>query len=209
MCKILGQCINGNVVCISITYIHFCSYSIIDGYRVVEVARTGTRTWRYTSITKLHLALLVKMKCEVKRETTTNKMYKSIFWLIYVSHNAQVMFEAAINRSLDMKGCICHFTKWQIHPFISRGDILLQVTSSHRCRISIYFCLCLWGVDDLAPALQPDHKILTFTLNIKNQWCSGQWEIKCSSTLQTRDIDSMLFFCCDSVCEADPSLKRH
>ena len=24
---------------------------------------------------------------------------------------------------LDMKGCICHFTKWQIHPFIS--DILL------------------------------------------------------------------------------------
>ena len=22
---------------------------------------------------------------------------------------------------LDMKGCICHFTKWQIHPFISKG----------------------------------------------------------------------------------------
>ena len=21
---------------------------------------------------------------------------------------------------LDMKGCICHFTKWQIHPFISK-----------------------------------------------------------------------------------------
>ena len=25
----------------------------------------------------------------------------------------------------DMKGCICHFTKWQIHPFISKGKILL------------------------------------------------------------------------------------
>ena len=23
---------------------------------------------------------------------------------------------------LDMKGCICHFTKWQIHPFISKGS---------------------------------------------------------------------------------------
>ena len=22
---------------------------------------------------------------------------------------------------LDIKGCICHFTKWQIHPFISKG----------------------------------------------------------------------------------------
>ena len=22
---------------------------------------------------------------------------------------------------LDMKGCICHFTKWQIHPFIYKG----------------------------------------------------------------------------------------
>ena len=24
---------------------------------------------------------------------------------------------------LDMKGCICHFVKWQIHPFISKGTI--------------------------------------------------------------------------------------
>ena len=23
--------------------------------------------------------------------------------------------------ALDMKGCICHFAKWQIHPFISKG----------------------------------------------------------------------------------------
>ena len=24
---------------------------------------------------------------------------------------------------LGMKGCICHFVKWQIHPFISKGSI--------------------------------------------------------------------------------------
>ena len=22
---------------------------------------------------------------------------------------------------LDTKGCICHFVKWQIHPFVSNG----------------------------------------------------------------------------------------
>ena len=26
--------------------------------------------------------------------------------------------------SFDMKGCICHFVKWQIHPFISKGTII-------------------------------------------------------------------------------------
>ena len=25
--------------------------------------------------------------------------------------------------ALDMKGCICHFTRWQIHPFISMATI--------------------------------------------------------------------------------------
>ena len=31
--------------------------------------------------------------------------------------------EKAVDTSspLDMKGCICHFAKWQIHPFISKG----------------------------------------------------------------------------------------
>ena len=39
---------------------------------------------------------------------------------------------------LDMKGCICHFTKWQIHLFISKGTqcwtngkyILIRSTSA-------------------------------------------------------------------------------
>ena len=30
--------------------------------------------------------------------------------------------------SLDIKGCICHFTKWQIHPFISKGITYIHVS---------------------------------------------------------------------------------
>ena len=30
----------------------------------------------------------------------------------------------------DMKGCICHFTKWQIHPFISKGTLSAMYDSS-------------------------------------------------------------------------------
>ena len=37
------------------------------------------------------------------------------------------------NHSLDMKGCICHFVKWQIHPFISKGEYVLFVI--------VYYCL--------------------------------------------------------------------
>ena len=34
-------------------------------------------------------------------------------WEMYICHIYFV--------PLDMKGCMCHFKKWQIHPFISRG----------------------------------------------------------------------------------------
>ena len=34
-----------------------------------------------------------------------------------------------LNYTLDMKGCICHFTKWQIHPFMSKGTICEQMTN--------------------------------------------------------------------------------
>ena len=36
---------------------------------------------------------------------------------------------------LDMKGCICHFTKWTIHPFISEGTISVGLLQKH---INIY-----------------------------------------------------------------------
>ena len=37
------------------------------------------------------------------------------YWIIgFPKHLQQIVH-------LDMKGCICHFVKWQIHPFISKG----------------------------------------------------------------------------------------
>ena len=35
-----------------------------------------------------------------------------------------------------MKECICHFTKWQIHPFISKDDIYVQSRESSRRKIN-------------------------------------------------------------------------
>ena len=35
-----------------------------------------------------------------------------------------------INSPLAMKGCIWHFTQWQIHPFIVKGDITIINTYS-------------------------------------------------------------------------------
>ena len=35
---------------------------------------------------------------------------------------------------LDMKCCICHFTKWQIHPSISKGVECLFKRKSHCCK---------------------------------------------------------------------------
>ena len=29
--------------------------------------------------------------------------------------------------SLDMKGCICYFVKWQIHPFISKATTYISI----------------------------------------------------------------------------------
>ena len=33
-------------------------------------------------------------------------------------------------RPLDMKGCICHFSKWQIHPFIFKGAMYWLIVGS-------------------------------------------------------------------------------
>ena len=32
----------------------------------------------------------------------------------------QTVYNVSLNVPLDMKGCICHFTEWQIHPFIAK-----------------------------------------------------------------------------------------
>ena len=45
---------------------------------------------------------------------------------------------------LDMKGCICHFTKWQIHPSISKGTIYVNPITLYECYTNV---LCLLGSD--------------------------------------------------------------
>ena len=53
-----------------------------------------------------------------------------ILWQRAVSsdsfHNHRVhYFSLHMHTPLDMKGCIGHFVKWQIHPFISKGTNLM------------------------------------------------------------------------------------
>ena len=60
-----------------------------------------------------------------------------------------ILYEYVVNLnykiiSLDMKGCIFHLTKWQIHPFISKEtkyveniQHFLQVTFVHKQNLLI------------------------------------------------------------------------
>ena len=41
---------------------------------------------------------------------------------------------------LGMKGCICHFAKWQIHPFISKGTIYGEALMAKGRIISMIRC---------------------------------------------------------------------
>ena len=50
------------------------------------------------------------------------------FWIKIYANLANLMLISPSNYyvTLGMKGCICHFTKWQIHLFISKGTNLVQ-----------------------------------------------------------------------------------
>ena len=39
---------------------------------------------------------------------------------------------------LDMKGCICNFTKWQIHPFLSKGTIYYCINAAPLFVIALH-----------------------------------------------------------------------
>ena len=56
-----------------------------------------------------------------------NKMFKTVA-IMYVHCRILIV-------PLDMKGCICHFAKWQIHPFISEGTILYRREHSWQLRM--------------------------------------------------------------------------
>ena len=46
--------------------------------------------------------------------------------------------------SLDMKGCVCHFTKWQIHPFVSKG--IMSSRSTQGVNESVPVCVEYLGM---------------------------------------------------------------
>ena len=66
--------------------------------------------------------------------------------------------------SLYMKGCICHFKKWQIHPFISKGTIcLVQILEMLVARHSFKW----YGYINLIAY----HLALTYLLLTFSSWC--------------------------------------
>ena len=48
---------------------------------------------------------------------------------------ADVLLKEPHIDTLDMQGCICHFAKWQIHPFISKETICWHINFE---KISLY-----------------------------------------------------------------------
>ena len=45
--------------------------------------------------------------------------------------------------TLDMKGCICHFVKWQIHPFMSKGTKMYVIVLAVSCDVKYTRIRCL------------------------------------------------------------------
>ena len=61
----------------------------------------------------------------------TRNAWQKISRLHHLKHNVP----------LDIKGCICHFVEWQIHPFISKGSkyLLKPIVVCFVCNFSQYF----------------------------------------------------------------------
>ena len=65
---------------------------------------------------------------------------------------------------LDMKGCICHFTKWQMYPYISRGTFVLVDIKSlciHCISFIIDDCYFCWLQYSLKPSNEYWKGVLT------------------------------------------------
>ena len=72
---------------------------------------------------------LVNNTLELLFQTWCNTMY----YIKLLSYTIQI---------LDMKGCICHFTKWQIHPLISRGTTCWR--SYYSIILLVNGCVNIW-----------------------------------------------------------------
>ena len=55
-----------------------------------------------------------------------NSLVSMVYFKILIFQRCEVLGNNHLTNiivPLDMKGCICHFVKWQIHPSISKGTI--------------------------------------------------------------------------------------
>ena len=69
---------------------------------------------------------------------------------------------------LDMKGCICHFVKWQIHPFLSK-ETYSRTLSGSRVNINIkYDYLTQKELVKLSKNIVKKKKIIIIRLNFHN-----------------------------------------
>ena len=107
--------------------------SIVGSLRDREVAcsasdRQGSNfkscVWRTVSSQSSHHpqeALLAQFSLYVHKGGLKPDSFHFIYQ-VDASHNTQLTTHAHLV-SLEMKGCICHFAKWQIHPLISKVTI--------------------------------------------------------------------------------------
>ena len=92
-------------------------------------------------------------------------------------------------RPFDMKGCICHFVKWQIHPLISKGTIcyrdwllnavlLFGKTGWKLTEKSIHHSegedrYCYWCLTRCCITMVTDFVLITRFLSLCSGQCSG------------------------------------
>ena len=93
---------------------------------------------------------------------------------------------------LYMKGCIYHFAKWHIHPFISKGTTLCDAVRSTSNTLSLHKAVlvmaqCRWRRPIVGTALQ------------------------CLPTIsqQQRDTEPMLIWCWASVADGGSTSNQH
>ena len=81
---------------------------------------------RYYTIGRIAFDYLIR-KCiwtsVVKVICRNPQMNMNIVVMFLVRSNSRPTVSAVHVVPLDMKGCICHFAKWLIHPFISKGTM--------------------------------------------------------------------------------------
>ena len=86
----------------------------------------------------------------------------------------------------DMKGCICHFTKWQIHPFISKGRNDTSIPNGQRpYNINIL-------LHSYCTSVSVDSSVSTFIQRPLRATLDNDWHHHPRNTRVSTNVDIML-----------------